>query len=366
MADKVNDYGEWIKQNENKWIAGGIITGSIAIITPIIIYFASGSTLSASSFEKLGTVGDFMGGTTVGLLSLTSILFLVSTLVMQRKELGLQREELQLTRDELAKANKQYEITNETMLKQQFETTFFNMINMHVSLVGKLSAYGGKATGLGVIKRFNTDIDNNFKNTQFPNFLYFIIELENDNRENLYKEYIQIENLLNDKLRYQQFEVFNKDLQIFLDGSKLGNKIEMFLFRFNQLLDVSRVQTLDECENNLFYSKFKNGFLLDNKYKENAFNSVLNLYTHVFDNYFNSLNSIVDFIYSANLSERDKRKYLSILCSQLSLNEMVLIKYYIYLGNGKLLEPIFEEFNQLKWKVKLPENLWSYYKQINN
>ncbi len=141
MSSDNKSFKNWIK-DESNWIIAGIITISLAVATPFIIYFASKSTLSADSFSKLGTVGDFLGGTTVGLLSLASILFLISTIVMQRKELGMQREELQLTREELAKANEQYKITNETMLKQQFETTFFNMINMHNNLVKGLTLYG--------------------------------------------------------------------------------------------------------------------------------------------------------------------------------------------------------------------------------
>ncbi|MGA3598594.1 hypothetical protein [Lysinibacillus agricola] len=124
MSSEKKSFKEWIKENENKWIIGGIITICFAIATPFIIYSISNSTLSADSFAKLGTVGDFLGGSTVGLFSLASILFLISTIVMQRKELGLQREELQLTREELVKANEQYEITNKTMKLQQFETTF--------------------------------------------------------------------------------------------------------------------------------------------------------------------------------------------------------------------------------------------------
>lgn len=357
MTGQDNNYKEWIKQNENKWIVGGIITGSIAIITPVIIYFASGSNLSASSFAKLGTVGDFMGGSTVGLLSLTSILFLISTLVMQRKELGLQREELQLTRDELAKANKQYEITNETMLKQQFETTFFNMINMHVSLVKRLSANNGKTVGIDVIKRFNFNIKNYYLENEYENFLYELInEFDTDDRKKLFQSYSEIVKLIgNYNRRYSDFETFDQRLNIFLEGKMVENDIKDFLFQFNQLLNVGLL------EGNLIYNRFKDWFLVDEIYKKNSYIKVMEYYGYaeVLDNYFNSLNTIVDFVATSTIREQDKKKYLSILCTQLSLNELVLIKYYVYLGDGELLEPVYKEFKELKWKVNLPENLWS-------
>lgn len=355
MPDEVKDYKEWIKHNENKWIAGGIITGTIAIITPVFIYFVSGSTLSAKSFEKLGTVGDFLGGSTVGLLSLTSILFLVSTLVMQRKELGLQRKELQLTTEELIKANKQYEITNETMLKQQFETTFFNMIDMHISLVKRLSTFKGNTVGIDVIKSFNSSIETQYIFGEYKNFLYELInECDADNRKELFKSYSELLKLVDDhNMHNSNFENFEETLNDFLEGEIAGYDIADFLFEFRHLINKVKL------EDNLIYSRFKDGFLVDEIYKKNTYITVMKDYAEVFDNYFNSLNSIVDFVNTSTIREPDKKKYLSILCTQLSLHELVLVRYYVYLGDGKLLEPIYKEFKELKWKVGLPKNLWS-------
>ncbi|WP_157827591.1 hypothetical protein [Niallia nealsonii] len=42
----------------------------------------------------MGTVGDYLGGTSVGLLSLASILFVVAVIIMQKEELALQKDEL--------------------------------------------------------------------------------------------------------------------------------------------------------------------------------------------------------------------------------------------------------------------------------
>ncbi|MFJ3386641.1 hypothetical protein [Lysinibacillus sp. NPDC086135] len=75
MSSEKKPFKEWIKENENKWIFGGIITICFAILMPIAIFFISKSSLSSDSFAKLGTVGDFLGGSTVGFLSLASMLF---------------------------------------------------------------------------------------------------------------------------------------------------------------------------------------------------------------------------------------------------------------------------------------------------
>lgn len=359
MTDQDNNYKEWIKQNENKWIAGGIITGSIAIVTPIIIYFASGSTLSASSFEKLGTVGDFMGGTTVGLLSLTSILFLVSTLVMQRKELGMQREELELTRKELAKANKQYEITNETMLKQQFETTFFNLISMHKQLVNGIKHPSKNVLGNDLIKDFNNLVLEKYKIYEFRKFL---ISKFHTDKNSLYEGYLQA------MVRGGR-PVWGKPLGTLSEGEweiaigriiakekSLGYKFEDVSITFDEFIKLYN----DDSENIVY--KTLSEFINTDNYRESSYTKAKEAsgYKNVLNDYFNSLNVISYIITSSNLSNTDKGSYYSILCSQLTSNELSLIKYDALLNNNMLLKPVIIQLEKMDWVIELEENLWSY------
>lgn len=119
-----------IKKSElftkESWVMyAGIIVCIVAIITPfLILFYVNKSYLE--SFEKIGTFGDFFGGTTVGLFNFSSILLVLAAVIIQRKELKETRIQFQ---------------------KQQIDNTFFNMINLHNEIVRTLEYKGllGKA-----------------------------------------------------------------------------------------------------------------------------------------------------------------------------------------------------------------------------
>ncbi|PDZ55111.1 hypothetical protein CON15_23120 [Bacillus cereus] len=90
----------------------------------------------------LGAVGDFIGGTTVAFLTAASTIFLLATIIMQRKEIKISQRNIkelviqtQATVQQAKEARKETQVTNETMKKQQFETTFFNMLSLHHQIV---------------------------------------------------------------------------------------------------------------------------------------------------------------------------------------------------------------------------------------
>lgn len=117
--------------NENFWMWAGITACGLALIIPFAILFCT-HNFSLKGIDGLGTFGDFFGGTTVGLFNLSSILLVLTAVIMQRKE-------LEQTRNEFVQ-------TNKTLIKQQFDNTFFNMINLHNEIVKglKIADYEGK------------------------------------------------------------------------------------------------------------------------------------------------------------------------------------------------------------------------------
>jgi hypothetical protein len=86
-------------------------------------------------FNELGPFGDFIAGTTVPLLTLVSFLAIVVTLRMQKEQLEMQRQELQNSIEEMRATRREFEEQNKTMAIQRFETTFFNMVNLHNEIV---------------------------------------------------------------------------------------------------------------------------------------------------------------------------------------------------------------------------------------
>ena len=121
--------GKWGKV-ENRYIISAIGTIIFAILLPLVIYIFRNKK-NYSTLDTLGPVGDFFGGATIAFFNIASFLMLVAAIVMQKEELSLQRKELKATRNE-------YEITNATMKRQQFESTFFNMISLNHAIVNAL------------------------------------------------------------------------------------------------------------------------------------------------------------------------------------------------------------------------------------
>ncbi|QKH69305.1 hypothetical protein FOC75_19055 [Bacillus cereus] len=93
----------------------------LAAVSPFYFYYRYKGYGDYTGLAALGPVGDFVGGTTVTFFTAASVFLLIATNIMQREELKASREEAQ--------------ITNETMKRQQFETTFFNMLSLHHQIV---------------------------------------------------------------------------------------------------------------------------------------------------------------------------------------------------------------------------------------
>lgn len=73
--------------------------------------------------DKFGAINALFSG-----LAFAGIIF---TILLQRRDLSLQRQELEETRKEFIQQN-------ETLKKQRFENTFFQLLSLHTEIVGKL------------------------------------------------------------------------------------------------------------------------------------------------------------------------------------------------------------------------------------
>ncbi|MEH6847817.1 MULTISPECIES: putative phage abortive infection protein [Bacillus cereus group] len=107
----------------------GVVLFVVATKMPFKMYdYFVPKIVEYKDIRDLGPVGDFIGGTTVAFLTAASTVFLLATIIMQRKE-------IRATLKQAEEAKKETQITNETMKKQQFETTFFNMLSLHHQIV---------------------------------------------------------------------------------------------------------------------------------------------------------------------------------------------------------------------------------------
>jgi hypothetical protein len=79
----------------------------------------------------------------------------------------LQKAELELQRQELMQTSNEFVIQNETLKKQRFENTFFQLLNLHHEIIDKLAhhsaegdRYEKREVFTQAIKRFDTELDN--------------------------------------------------------------------------------------------------------------------------------------------------------------------------------------------------------------
>lgn len=107
-------------------LIGGVVF-SVLIYAGFLVYLAW--PIESVSINNSGVFGDSFGLLT-SLFSGLAFAGLIITIIMQRDELALQRQELALTRNELKGHKKEMRAQNQTLRLQQFENTFFNMLEL--------------------------------------------------------------------------------------------------------------------------------------------------------------------------------------------------------------------------------------------
>ncbi|MEI6336190.1 MAG: putative phage abortive infection protein [Methylococcaceae bacterium] len=88
---------------------------------------------------KWGTFGDYIGGTLNPILSFISLIALLTTIVLQSKEFELTRDELKRNASAQEETKKILDKQSETLARQQFESTFFSMLDQHNKLLESLN-----------------------------------------------------------------------------------------------------------------------------------------------------------------------------------------------------------------------------------
>lgn len=131
-------------------------------------YFSHFNDSPFHSQEYAGQFGDYIGGALNPILSFFSLIALLWTI-------GIQSKELELTRDELKRSAEAQEATkaildkqSETLARQQFESTFFSLLDQHNKLLESLTnpRVGEKGTVISEVienySKYERDIDLDF------------------------------------------------------------------------------------------------------------------------------------------------------------------------------------------------------------
>ena len=92
------------------------------------------------SHEQRAAFGETFGAVNA-LFAGLAFAGLIWAILLQRDELELQRQELRDTRAELEGQKEQLRLQNETMARQTFENTFFQLLGLHHDIVGAMHVY---------------------------------------------------------------------------------------------------------------------------------------------------------------------------------------------------------------------------------
>ncbi|MEZ9345669.1 putative phage abortive infection protein [Vibrio splendidus] len=85
--------------------------------------------------EQMGVFGDFLGGVLNPILSFLSLIAILLTIILQSRELSETREEIKRSANAQEKSENALNGQLKLQAKQSFESTFFNLLSLHSSLV---------------------------------------------------------------------------------------------------------------------------------------------------------------------------------------------------------------------------------------
>ncbi|MCC0758685.1 MULTISPECIES: putative phage abortive infection protein [Bacillus] len=372
-----------------------------AAASPLLVYLHYSGKGDYIGIAALGPIGDFVGGTTVTFLTAASVFLLIGTNIMQRKELQMSRksvdemvkqteasvEQMAASVQQAEEARKETQITNETMKRQQFETTFFNMINLQHNILKEIQI--GDYAGREAISKLYRELKNKYDGEVYELYKYELInnviipgssdklndliqkilieeelsdytqnferyyvpdmycdgELDFTRRDLFYKSITDETNREWNEIRAEIIQDFEENIKD--DSEKCREILEKFDFQG----DIEKEKSI----NHEYITEFKMNYF-DNpltELKHEAYETLYKKRENVIGHYYRNLYRIVKLIQknvfdseSQEQNNEEKRKYRGILRAQLSSFELLMLFYNIsYSEKGKKFKELIEGIN---------------------
>lgn len=164
------------KPNRLLWILGIAAVAAFLIILGLYIaYFKNLSVTNDSA--TWGTFGDYLGGTLNPIISFLALIGLLYTIHQQAQEMQATREELKQAAEQQRQQVEQQSRQSEIFNLQQFESTFFSLLDQHNKVIENLvESKIFDLTNITIDEKFNIDcyIKNNIRQNPLLK-RYFII-----------------------------------------------------------------------------------------------------------------------------------------------------------------------------------------------
>ena len=216
----------------------GFILGVIAILTiPAILVFYylkfHDSFMLQNFLAKLsddpatwGTFGDYLGGTLNPIISFLALIGLLYTIHQQAQEMQATREELKQAAEQQRQQVEQQSRQSEIFNLQQFESTFFSLLDQHNKIIEKIITPIEDKTGysnyeLSITQSVISSLDNGYQPPPIDPLTY-------NNYDIISNYYIANEIRLNHELRRYFIILFQilKFISLNLSNDRNENKIK--------------------------------------------------------------------------------------------------------------------------------------------
>ncbi|WP_255323632.1 putative phage abortive infection protein [Priestia megaterium] len=332
------------------------IIGILLIVTAIFMPFRlrdyyKPKIENYKTIADLGTIGDFIGGTTVAFLTAASVFLLLATIIMQRKEIKISQQSIdelvkqtKASKEQAQEARKEAQITNETMKRQQFETTFFNMVSLHHNNTDKLSnkEFKGNDVIKDALKTFS-DYYYEFASSKFK-------------ESYLADDYNEVVDFIKDLKMHGINEVASVQTSIKAEVEEVFEELD-----FRKLLkEKPKMRMLKEFRSYAYIERKED--LISEAYQKFEIN-----FDGVLSSYFNSITTIIKFLSESEFEKEDKQNgthnnkiYREILFSQFSPHEMMLIYYFVkYMPSNEWLLEELKTYNL--FYPRLSETLYLFW-----
>ena len=290
---------------------------TIGICVTLFLVFNRTWYINNFDFEELALLGDFVGGIIPAFLTISTVLIIYATY-------RTQQEELAATRQQLIESVEQAEITNETMKLQQFETTFFNMLDMLESTRNTLVISEDETKGKVVFNKIILEIKEVYKNEMLNDFLYSYYsknessfgEMWGDYYDFLYNTNAGIGNKI---LLKEQFTNIIKGIK-----SQRGDNFSLReAINFDYYYVLQGVTSGDI--NNNIRKILEKDYINSSDYKGKAYRTIMNKWDNPLNSYYKLIEVIYEFI--GNYNGLFNIDYYEIFYSTFSDLELAVINF---------------------------------------
>lgn len=139
------------------WIPAFLLTIVVFVYKVIALYVENFGVELSPKNDDWGTFGDYVGGVLNPVFGLLSFSALLVTIWLQAKELKETRQEFSRSADAQEKSEQVLQLQAVTLIKQQFESTFFSLLEQHNNALGSISS-ASLTTGASLVDLAHDEI----------------------------------------------------------------------------------------------------------------------------------------------------------------------------------------------------------------